>query len=165
MLTPAGFRTLMLGLDDFVNSDMVENMDIEQGLELLVTLNLAKRDLASIYENLATKMTNRMEEQNISEVSLGSADLKKKTAAPRKTWDNVGLIEETYDRICQSATDMDTGEVMLSPKELTLKLLDYFNPSYWRVKELSKLGINADNYCEVGEEKTNIAIYLKGDTK
>jgi hypothetical protein len=25
------------------------------------------------------------------------------------------------------------------------------------------LGINADQYCEVGEPKTNIAIYTKGE--
>ena len=39
-----------------------------------------------------------------------------------------------------------------------MKLLDYLQPSYWRIKELSKLGINADQYCEVGELKTSIIV-------
>jgi hypothetical protein len=31
-------------------------------------------------------------------------------------------------------------------------------PSYWRIKELSAIGINADNYCEVDEPKTSIIV-------
>jgi hypothetical protein len=37
-------------------------------------------------------------------------------------------------------------------------MLDFVQPSYWRVKELAKFGINADNYCEVGDYKTNIIV-------
>jgi hypothetical protein len=53
---------------------------------------------------------------------------------------------------------MSTGEVVLSTEDLLKKVLDYIQPSYWRVKELSKIGINADNYCEVGDYKTSIIV-------
>jgi hypothetical protein len=39
-----------------------------------------------------------------------------------------------------------------------LKLLDYLQPSYWRVGELSKIGLNADNYCETGEPKVSLIV-------
>jgi hypothetical protein len=59
---------------------------------------------------------------------------------------------------------MDTGEVMLTQEELIVKLLDYMQPSYWRVGELNKLGINADNYCETGEPKVSL-IVRKGENE
>jgi hypothetical protein len=58
----------------------------------------------------------------------------------------------------ESSVDLDTGEVLLSPQEIAVKMLDFVQPSYWRVKELAKFGINADNYCEVGDYKTNIIV-------
>ena len=53
---------------------------------------------------------------------------------------------------------MDTGEVLYSQQEIVAKLLDFVQPSYWRVKELQKIGIDADLYCEVGETKTSIIV-------
>jgi len=53
---------------------------------------------------------------------------------------------------------METGEVLKTPKEMVEQMIEFCGISYWRVKELSKIGINADNYCEVGEPKTNIII-------
>jgi hypothetical protein len=53
---------------------------------------------------------------------------------------------------------MDKGEVIMKSIEIAMKRLDYVLPSYWRIKELSKLGINADQYCEVGELKTSIIV-------
>jgi hypothetical protein len=162
MNTPADIRRNLLDLDDFLHSEEVLNLDIEQLMEHLITINVAKRELADIYDAFSKVVIDRMDKDSIQEISVGNANIQKKISAPRKTWNSKSLIEDTYDRLAQSSTDMDTGELTLSPRELAIKLLDYFNPSYWRVKELSKLGINADNYCEVGEEKTNIAIYMKG---
>lgn len=163
MKTPEDLRKLLLDLDEFLHTKDVVGLDPEQLIEHLIVLNTAKKELADIYETFSKVVIHKMEENDIQEISVGGANVQRKTAAPRKTWDSKSLMEQTYDRISQSATDMDTGEVMLSPKELAIKMLDYFNPSYWRVKELSKIGINADDYCEVGEEKTNIAIYTKGN--
>ena len=44
----------------------------------------------------------------------------------------------------------------MSQQEMIEKMLLYVQPSYWRVKELSNIGVNADNFCEVDEPKTNI---------
>lgn len=163
MINPNDFRRLLLDLDEFLHSDEIRNLETEKLIEHLILLNSVKKEMAEIYDAFSKLVISKMEEEDIQEISVGGANVQRKVASPRKTWDSKSLMEDTYDRISQSATDMDTGELMMSHKELALKLLDYFNPSYWRVKELSKIGINADNYCEVGEEKTNIAIYMKGN--
>jgi hypothetical protein len=157
---------MLLNLDNFLNyNDELDSLDVEKMLEHLVVLNQIKRDIADIYESFSKKVMEKMEEKNISEIDVAGASVQKKTASPRKSWDHKSLMEATYDRISQSSVDMDTGEVVLSSREIAIKMLEYFNPSYWRVKELSKIGINADQFCEVGEEKTNIAIYMKGTDK
>jgi hypothetical protein len=38
------------------------------------------------------------------------------------------------------------------------ELVKYTGISYWKVKELEKIGINANNYCETGDAKANIII-------
>jgi hypothetical protein len=37
-------------------------------------------------------------------------------------------------------------------------MLAYCAPSYWRIKELNKIGLNADNFSETGELKTSIIV-------
>lgn len=160
--TPAEFRQLLMQLDTFLNyNEELMEEDIGVLIEHLVTVNNIKKDIASIYESFSQKIIEKMDKENISEFESSTASIQKKTAYGRKSWDHKSLMEATYDRISESSVDMDTGEVALSSREVALKMLEYFNPSYWRVKELSKIGINADQYCEVGEEKTNIAIYSK----
>ena len=62
------------------------------------------------------------------------------------------------DRIQQSSIDMDTGEVVKSPKEMAMQMLDYLAPSYWRVGKLNEIGLNADLYCEPSEPKTSVIV-------
>jgi uncharacterized protein YijF (DUF1287 family) len=37
-------------------------------------------------------------------------------------------------------------------------MLSYGAVSYWRVKNLSKIGLVADEYCDVGEPKTSLVV-------
>lgn len=151
-------------LEDFLNSDGVSEAPLEEALENLVFLNKAKKELADIYDSFATKMIERMNTEKSTDIKLESGvELKCKSGAPRKSWDNENLMKTVYSRLRQSSVDMDTGEVGLSDDEIVLKLLDYFQPSYWRVGALNELGISADQYCEVGEPKTSIAIYTKDE--
>jgi hypothetical protein len=164
LLTPADLRILLVTLDDFLNSKGVLEAPLEEALENLVLLNKAKKEIADIYESFATKMVDRMQEEKSTDIRLQTGvELKCKSGAPRKSWDSENLMKTVYSRLRQSSVDMDTGEVGLSDDEIVIKLLDYFQPSYWRVGALNELGINADQYCEVGEPKTNIAIYTKDE--
>lgn len=151
-------------LEDFLNSDGVSEAPLEEALENLVYLNKAKKELADIYDSFSKKMVERMNEEKSTDIKLESGvELKCKSGSPRKSWDSENLMKTVYSRLRQSSVDMDTGEVGLSDDEIVLKLLDYFQPSYWRVGALNELGINADQYCEVGEPKTTIAIYTKDE--
>jgi hypothetical protein len=53
---------------------------------------------------------------------------------------------------------MDTGEIVMSQEDMIANVLDYVQPSYWRIKELQNIGINPDHFCEVGETKTSIIV-------
>ena len=166
MLNPADLSALLIKLDDYLNSEEIQSLPLDEALAQLVALNDVKKELASIYDSYAAKMTHRMQSENSTIITLRSGEeIKCMTGAPRKKWDNENLMSAVYDRIHQSSVDMDTEEVGLSDKEMVIKLLDYLSPSYWRVKALNDIGINADMYCETGEPKTNVAIYgsKKGD--
>jgi hypothetical protein len=41
---------------------------------------------------------------------------------------------------------------------MMIKMLDYAAPSYWRVGELGKIGVNPSKYCETSEGRTSIVI-------
>ena len=160
MLKPEHVVPLLIELDEFLNSDYIANAPLNEALGQLVALNELKKDLSMIYDSYAAKIADRMESENSTIVTLESGtEIKCMTAAPRKKWDNKNLMSIVYDRLKSSSVDMDTGEVGLSDREIVVKLLDYLSPSYWRVKALNEIGINADMYCETGEPKTNVAIF------
>jgi hypothetical protein len=85
-------------------------------------------------------------------------EIERKQSADRKAWDHKGLADEVATRISQMAVDMDTGEITLTPQEMMIKMLDYAAPSYWRVGELGKIGVNPSKYCETSEGRTSIVI-------
>ena len=79
-----------------------------------------------------------------------------KTGAPRKKWDHDMLAVLVAKKITDTAIDMDTGEVTKTPQQMIRELLDYAAPSYWRVGALRELGIDPDEYCDVGEPLTSL---------
>jgi hypothetical protein len=79
-----------------------------------------------------------------------------KTGAPRKKWDHKMLAHLVAKKITDKAIDMDTGEVLKTPQQMIQELLIYAAPSYWRVAALKELGIDPDDFCEVGEPLTNL---------
>ena len=84
--------------------------------------------------------------------------VEKKSGSDRKKWDHDGLAKNVASRINDMSIDLETGEMTMSPQDMMLKLLDFAAVSYWRVKELGKIGVSADEFCEVSEAKTNIII-------
>ena len=129
---------------------------IDGACEMLVHINNLKKDIAIIYDDMAHIIAERMPESMIF-LSDGT-EVERKQSADRKAWDHKGLAEVVANKISQMAVDMDTGEVTLTPNEMMVKMLDYAAPSYWRVGELGKIGVNPNQYCEVSEGKTSIVI-------
>ena len=125
--------------------------------ENVVALHSVKADVAIVYESACAVLINSM--GDIPEITLSSGiKIEKRSGADRKTWKHEEIARNVASRLSDMAIDMETGEVVLSPQEMAVKMLDYCNPSYWRVKDLAKIGINADRFCEISEGKTNIIV-------
>lgn len=150
------FRKQMIALDSHLKT-IIASGDIQSLVDALVLLHKIKAEIGLIYSDYSTQIINSLPDVPTSS-SNGQA-VEKKTGADRKSWNHEDLTREVLRRLSQMSVDLDTGEVVMTSEEIALKLLDFVQPSYWRVKELSKIGINADQYCEVGEAKTNIIVH------
>lgn len=131
--------------------------DAETACKKLADVHSLKGDMAMIYDSATAIVSDVM--RDLSEVSLPNGmRIEKKTASARKTWNHKDLANVVAKRIVESSVDLSTGEVVLSTEQMIEKMLVYVQPSYWRVKELSAIGINADRFCEVDEPKTSIIV-------
>ena len=119
-------------------------------------LHTIKKMIADAWEHVSGMLADVMGDD--PEIEINGAIVEKRIGAPRKAWKHAEIADEVARRIISSAVDMDTGEVMKSPEEMMKEMLSYGAVSYWRVKNLSKIGVIADEYCEVGEPKTSIVV-------
>jgi hypothetical protein len=159
MLNEADFRRIIIDLDEYVSNINTETAELEEICSILLELNLAKRDLSIIYDSFTARVAAAMDSHSTSGMNLAhGAEIERKVAYDRKGWQHKDLATAVARRLAESAVDMDSGEVTLSAEDIILKLLDYLQPSYWRVGELSKIGLNADNYCETGEPKVSLIV-------
>ncbi len=142
---------------DLASEDHIE--DINLAAEVMVQLNLAKASLRESYERYEAEMAYVMEarREELMEID-GGFTLERTQGADRKQWDHQRLGKVVADRIIESSVDMDTGEVLMSQKEMIVALLQYAAPSYWRVKQLNKLGLSANKYCKVEDGKISVVI-------
>lgn len=152
------FKQLIIDLDKMLSEYFEENPDVLHAAELITELNLAKRDLSTVYDVASKKFSNLMNDDEKIITLPNGATIEKKTAYDRKGWKHQDLTRAVVSRLTQMSIDMDTGEVIKSPEEIAIDLMKYCAPSYWRVKELSNIGINADMYSETGDLKTSIII-------
>lgn len=160
-MTPEEFlsdfhRTIML-LDEQVSKFFSQQPPIEDAAKFIVSLNMAKAELSVVYDEAVHILSMLMDQQKEVALADGSS-IEKKWGVDRRAWKHKELASVIAQRLVQSSVDMDTGEVTLSQEEMITRLLDFLQPSYWRVKELEKIGVNADMFCEVGETKTNIIV-------
>lgn len=149
------FRKTLIALSELCLTNL-ESDDEQKWIDTLVLLHTIKGDIGGIFSQYSVLIGEKLTK---TEVTASNGQMvEKKMASDRKSWEHEKLAKEILRRLNETSIDMDTGEVTLTSTEIALKLLDYVQPSYWRVKELSKLGVNADQYCEVGEAKTSIIV-------
>jgi hypothetical protein len=148
-------RKALIAIGDKALNNLDEN-DEQLWFDTLVLLHSIKSDIGNIFTQYSNLIANKLETDEAT--ASNGQKIEKKSAFDRKGWKHEDLASEVLRRLNDLSVDMDTGEVVMSANEVAMKLLDYVQPSYWRIKELSKLGINADQYCEVGELKTSIIV-------
>lgn len=140
---------------DHVNN-FNESDDPDDLAELLIVLSEAKSEISEMLEMTKMRLADLMGNEDL--YNFEGVTFEKKYSTPRKTWDHKALTDVVSSRIIDMSVDMDTGEVIKTPQEMLAELVKYTGISYWKVKELEKIGINANNYCETGDSKANIII-------
>jgi hypothetical protein len=135
----------------------VEEQDFRALCDVLVEISNAKTSLSLICDDLSNAVKQQMSHGEITTASNG-ATIECKMSKDRKGWRHQDLADVVADRIRTTAVDMETGEVLMSQHDMITKLLDYVQPSYWRVSKLHQLGVDADEYCTVGDYKQNLII-------
>lgn len=140
----------------------VESSSIDDSCELAVAMSRAKAETKELFELLSADVISKM--GSLPEHILADGTIvERRAGSARKKWDHLTLAKSVTEKLHQMAIDMDTGEMTMSNQDIAIRLLDYVAPSYWRVKKLADLGINADMYCEVTEGGVNLII-RKGGT-
>lgn len=155
--TPAWKKAIDAALLEAYESVNAAGDDPEALGELLVVLGAAKNDVTEEYKRVCSLTAAAM--GDLPEVTTPSGVvIEKRHATPRKTWRHAELGAEVARRVVASSVDMDTGEVLRSNEEMCVAMLEYAAPSYWRVKALTGIGIQADDYCETGEPEATVSI-------
>lgn len=131
--------------------------DLKTACELLVKLSEFKTWLSLIQHDMEAITVKLFETEEIFITDDGTT-VEKKFDTNRKAWKHKELATVVADRIRSMAIDLDTGEVTLTPDQMVVKLLEFVQPSYWRLRPLNEIGINPDDYCTVGDTKPVISI-------
>ncbi len=156
MLHNSELNNLLLKIYDAISLTLKEG-SAEDVAALYVALDGAKRELGEMHKQVETEVLQRMGDAPELHFDDGYV-LEQKKGSPRKAWDHASLGEVVAQRLIDLSTDMETGELTRRPVDIAVDLLRFAAPSYWRVGELNKIGVNADMYCEVGEPKASIII-------
>jgi hypothetical protein len=137
--------------------DPISRDDAERVSESLVTLNVFRSNLADTYKAIEGITLGVL--GDFEDLTLPSGiKLEKKVGRSRSKWQHRDLAREVARRVVDRSVDHDTGEMLMSTQEVAESMLKYAAPAYWRIKELQKIGINADKYSDPGELKESIAV-------
>lgn len=150
-------KALMLIDSSITNMISSDEMSINEAALLVKAMHSVKADVATVYDSATSALDKLM--ADLPEINLeDGTKIEKKTASDRRSWNHRDIATEVARRLSMSNINMETGEVTMTTEELMVEMLRFMQPSYWRVKDLSTIGINADNFCEVLEPKTSIIV-------
>jgi hypothetical protein len=139
---------------------LLKSEDAETVALCVAGLEQLKKNISDILDGGKATLCRLMGKE--SEAVFDGIVFEKKIGAPRKSWDHKSLTKNVAQRLHDLAINFETGEVKKSAIELAEEMMTFAGVSYWKVKELAKIGLNADSFCEVGEPKENIIINTKG---
>lgn len=151
--------SLALGIYDSVSRALATE-DIETVSAALAALDRLKREVSEMLDTVREKMVALMGPD--PECEHNGFHFERKPGTSRKAWNHDSLSTAIAKRLSNMSIDLDTGEIVKTPEELIKDAFNFAGVSYWRVKELQKIGINADAYCEVVESKPSIIIRSTG---
>lgn len=142
---------------DKVFAELASSSDVPSVCDALVKANMLKQNVSVAYDSMCHLAGQVMGDLGEYVLPDGST-VEKRFGNDRKKWQHKELAQHIASRLSDMSVDMSTGEIVMSPQDMVVKLLDYCAPSYWRVKELAKIGISADKFCEVEEKDASIIV-------
>lgn len=128
----------------------------EEACEVLAAFNRTKAEMKLAYDAFAIKVGSMMRDDKI--LLPGGGEVEKNYSTKRTKWQHKDLASAVAQKLHKMSIDMDTGEVKVDPEEMAKAMLNYVQPSYWKVTQLEKLGINADSYCESGDSRMSVIV-------
>lgn len=149
-------RRIIADIDSELMEYLDDDVDIAEAADVMLDLNIAKSELSYVYSGIEARMGVLMRNNEFMQLRDG-AEIERKVSASRTKWRHKDIATDVANRIVESSVDLDTGEIVLSPHDVAVKMLEYVQPSYWRATKLNEIGINPDNYCE-SEHKTSVII-------
>lgn len=154
------FQKALLDLDtNMASLRNKQTWTVEEACEMYSVLLNFKSQLATLINDQENYLIDFMDRHGVEVVMLESGEsLTKEMPKGRKGWQHKDLAHAVAQRIESMSIDMDTGERTMSVGEMIEQLLEYVQPSYWRVGALSSIGLNADSYCQVGDPQPKISV-------
>jgi hypothetical protein len=138
-------------------AELAEDKDVATVCNAVVEAHLIKQSMSVAYDSICHIVDGVM--GTLPEfITTDGTKVEKRVGNDRKKWKHEELAQNIASRLSDMSVDMSTGEITMTPQEMVVKLLDYCAPSYWRVKELAKIGISADKFCEVEEREASIIV-------
>lgn len=151
------FRQKIKELEAEVLSYVDGSPDVNEAAQALLQLNLAKRDVGAAYDSLSFAFGNLIGNEKELQLDNGAV-IEKKVSYERRAWQHKDLSRAVADKLVKMSVDVETGEVLQDTPQLIAEALACAGISYWKVAEVSRLGIDVDNYCEAGQLKTSIIV-------
>ena len=125
--------------------------------ETIVLFHRLKGESAALFKKYEAAFIQQVETTPVPLETLAGDQVEIKRGSGRKGWRHAELMDEAIERVLERATDFDTGEVVWDSERCMRELVKLFSPS-WRVKALSGIGLDADQYSEKGAESENVSI-------
>ena len=132
----------------------LEDEEFLQRIPDLHSLKKKVSDIYSEYQDIVSSNVGLVTQP----VQVNGATVEIKNGSSRKTWAHKDLAADVSRRIVQRSVDIDTGEVTKSAEEMMQEMVGFMGVSYWKVTELKKIAIDADEYCEVSAPKKSVVI-------
>lgn len=154
------FQQALLDLDSNMSGlRQKQEWTVEEACEVYSRILNFKAQLSALINDQENYLIDFMETHNVEVVLLESGEsLSKEMPRGRKGWQHKDLARAVAERIQVIAIDLDTGERTMTTGEMIESVLEYVQPSYWRVGALANIGLNADSFCEVGNPEPKLSI-------
>ena len=109
----AGLRKHIYELDAQLSDlDNPSNeMTVAEMGEILLQLNLAKRDVGILYDSVSHMLGKILKDKELLSLP-GGAQIEKKSSYDRKGWKHSELASVVLTKLEKMSVDMDTGEVL-----------------------------------------------------